>query len=217
MLPELGQITLILALLVSAVQAFLPLAGAHRGKHDWMALARPAAYGQTVLLLLTFAVLTHAFVVQDFSVKYVAGNSNTLLPMMYRYSAVWGSHEGSLLLWVLVLALWTTAVALFSRHLPEPVVARVLGVMGLVSLGFTAFLLLTSNPFERLLPMPVEGRDLNPLLQDPGLIIHPPMLYMGYVGFVVPFASPSPPCSMATWMRAGCAGPGRGPMWPGAF
>ena len=188
MLPELGQITLILALLVSAVQAFLPLAGAHRGKHDWMALARPAAYGQTVLLLLTFAVLTHAFVVQDFSVKYVAGNSNTLLPMMYRYSAVWGSHEGSLLLWVLVLALWTTAVALFSRHLPEPVVARVLGVMGLVSLGFTAFLLLTSNPFERLLPMPVEGRDLNPLLQDPGLIIHPPMLYMGYVGFVVPFA-----------------------------
>jgi len=188
MLPELGQITLILALLVAAVQAILPLVGAHRGKREWMALARPAAYGQTVLLLLTFAVLTHAFVVQDFSVKYVASNSNTLLPMMYRYSAVWGSHEGSLLLWVLVLALWTTAVALFSGKLPEPVVARVLGVMGLVSLGFTAFLLLTSNPFERLLPAPLEGRDLNPLLQDPGLIIHPPMLYMGYVGFVVPFA-----------------------------
>ncbi|WP_141453227.1 heme lyase CcmF/NrfE family subunit [Pseudoxanthomonas sp. z9] len=188
MLPELGQVTLILALLVSLLQAILPLAGAHRGKAAWMAVARPAAYGQLFLLLAAFVVLTVAFVTQDFSVKYVAENSNSLLPMMYRYSAVWGAHEGSLLLWVLVLGIWTAAVAEFSRHLPETVVARVLGVMGVVSVGFLAFLIFTSNPFARLLPAPLEGRDLNPLLQDPGLIIHPPMLYTGYVGFVVPFA-----------------------------
>ncbi len=188
MLPELGQITLILALLVALLQAILPLAGAHRGKAAWMAVARPAAYGQLFLLLAAFVVLTVAFVTQDFSVKYVAENSNSLLPMMYRYSAVWGAHEGSLLLWVLVLGIWTAAVAEFSRHLPETVVARVLGVMGVVSIGFLAFLIFTSNPFARLLPAPLEGRDLNPLLQDPGLIIHPPMLYTGYVGFVVPFA-----------------------------
>ncbi|MBB3277133.1 heme lyase CcmF/NrfE family subunit [Pseudoxanthomonas sp. OG2] len=188
MLPELGQVTLILALLVSLLQAILPLAGAHRGKAAWMAVARPAAYGQLFLLLAAFVVLTVAFVTQDFSVKYVAENSNSLLPMMYRYSAVWGAHEGSLLLWVLVLGIWTAAVAEFSRHLPEAVVARVLGVMGVVSVGFLAFLIFTSNPFARLLPAPLEGRDLNPLLQDPGLIIHPPMLYTGYVGFVVPFA-----------------------------
>ena len=188
MLPEIGQITLILALLVALLQSVLPLAGAHRNKADWIALARPTAYTQTALLLASFGVLTWAFVHQDFSVKYVADNSNSLLPVMYRYSAVWGSHEGSLLLWVLVLGVWTTAVALFSRHLPEAVVARVLGVMGLVSLGFLAFLIFTSNPFTRLIPAQPEGRDLNPLLQDPGLIIHPPMLYMGYVGFVVPFA-----------------------------
>nr|WP_295377157.1 heme lyase CcmF/NrfE family subunit [Pseudoxanthomonas sp.] len=188
MLPELGQITLILALLVSLLQALLPLAGAHRGKAAWMAVARPAAYGQLFLLLAAFVILTVAFVTQDFSVKYVAENSNSLLPMMYRYSAVWGAHEGSLLLWVLVLGIWTAAVAEFSRHLPEEVVARVLGVMGVISVGFLAFLIFTSNPFARLLPAPLEGRDLNPLLQDPGLIIHPPMLYTGYVGFVVPFA-----------------------------
>lgn len=188
MLPELGQITLILALLVSLLQAILPLAGAHRGKAVWMAVARPAAYGQLFLLLAAFVILTVAFVTQDFSVKYVAENSNSLLPMMYRYSAVWGAHEGSLLLWVLVLGIWTAAVAEFSRHLPETVIARVLGVMGVISVGFLAFLIFTSNPFARLLPAPLEGRDLNPLLQDPGLIIHPPMLYTGYVGFVVPFA-----------------------------
>ena len=188
MLPELGQITLILALLVSIVQATLPLAGAHRGKGAWMAVARPAAYAQLVLVLMAFVILTIAFVVQDFSLRYVAENSNTLLPMMYRYSAVWGAHEGSLLLWALVLAVWTAAVAEFSQKLPAPVIARVLGVMGLVSVGFLAFLIFTSNPFARLLPIPVEGRDLNPLLQDPGLIFHPPMLYVGYVGFSVPFA-----------------------------
>jgi len=188
MLPELGQITLILALLVALLQSLLPLAGAARGNATWMAVARPAAYAQLALVAVAFALLTAAFVRQDFSVRYVAENSNTLLPMIYRYSAVWGAHEGSLLMWVLVMALWSAAVAVFSRALPQPVMARVLGVMGLVAVGFLAFLIFTSNPFDRLLPAPIEGRDLNPLLQDPGLIIHPPMLYVGYVGFVVPFA-----------------------------
>ncbi|MBD9469270.1 heme lyase CcmF/NrfE family subunit [Pseudoxanthomonas sp. PXM01] len=188
MLPEIGQIALILALLVAILQSVLPLAGAHRNKAAWMEVARPAAYAQVWLLTLAFIALTAAFVQQDFSVKYVASNSNSLLPMVYRYTAVWGSHEGSLLLWALVLALWTGAVALFSRSLPEVVMARVLGVMGVVAIGFLAFLIFTSNPFVRLLPSPGEGRDLNPLLQDPGMIIHPPLLYVGYVGFVVPFA-----------------------------
>lgn len=188
MLPELGQFALVLALLVSVLQAILPLVGAQRGIAAWTAVARPAAYAQLALVALAFAILTHAFVVQDFSLRYVAQNSNSLLPVMYRYSAVWGAHEGSLLLWALVLALWTGAVARFSQRLPAEVIARVLGVMGIVSVGFLAFLIFTSNPFERLLPAAPEGRDLNPLLQDPGLIIHPPMLYMGYVGFSVPFA-----------------------------
>ena len=188
MLPELGQIALILALLVAALQALLPLAGAQRNKAAWMDVARPAAYAQLWLVMLAFIALTVAFVQQDFSVKYVADNSNSLLPMVYRYTAVWGSHEGSLLLWALVLAIWTGAVALFSRGLPDVVMARVLGVMGVVAVGFLAFLIFTSNPFIRLLPSPGEGRDLNPLLQDPGMIIHPPLLYVGYVGFVVPFA-----------------------------
>ncbi len=193
MLPELGQVALVLALLAAVVQAAMPLAGAHasaagRGGEAWMAMARPAAYVQCALLVLAFALLTAAFVTQDFSVRYVAENSNTLLPMAYRFSAVWGAHEGSLLLWALTIAGWSAAVAWFSRSLPPRVLARVLGVMGLVAVGFLAFMVFTSNPFARLLPMPVEGRDLNPLLQDPGLIIHPPMLYMGYVGFVVPFA-----------------------------
>ena len=188
MLPELGQVALILALLVAALQAVLPLVGAQRGITTWMAIARPAAFVQLALVASAFAILTHAFVTQDFSLRYVATNSNSLLPMVYRYTAVWGAHEGSLLLWALILALWTGAVALFSKALPQPVVARVLGVMGLVALGFLAFLIFTSNPFGRLLPAAVEGRDLNPLLQDPGMIIHPPMLYLGYVGFCVPFA-----------------------------
>lgn len=188
MLPELGQITLILAFLVAALQALLPLLGAQRGIAPLMAIARPAAYMQLLLVGLAFAILTHAFVVSDFSVQYVAENSNSLLPVLYRYTAVWGAHEGSLLLWALVLALWTAAVARFSSALPQPVVARVLGVMGIVATGFLAFLIFTSNPFARLLPAAGEGRDLNPLLQDPGLIMHPPMLYAGYVGFAVPFA-----------------------------
>ncbi len=188
MLPELGQIALILAMLVAALQAVLPLAGAHRGRTTWMAVARPAAYLQLALVGLAFAILTHGFLVQDFSLRYVAQNSNSLLPVIYRYTAVWGAHEGSLLLWALILALWTGAVARFSRRLPDEVIARVLGVMGLVAVGFLAFLIFTSNPFERLLPAAAEGRDLNPLLQDPGMIAHPPMLYLGYVGFSVPFA-----------------------------
>jgi cytochrome c-type biogenesis protein CcmF len=188
MLAELGQVALILAMLAALLQAALPLAGAQRGIASWMALARPAACLQLALVALAFALLTAAFVQQDFSVRYVAENSNSLLPLHYRYSAVWGAHEGSLLLWTLIVAGWGAAVAVFSKSLPARVVARVLGVMGLVAAGFLAFLIFTSNPFARLLPAPLEGRDLNPLLQDPGLIIHPPMLYMGYVGFVVPFA-----------------------------
>jgi cytochrome c-type biogenesis protein CcmF len=188
MLPELGQVALLLALLVCVLQAALPLAGAHRGIDAWMAVARPAAYAQLALNAIAYAILTWGFVSQDFSQRYVAENSNSLLPMVYRYTAVWGAHEGSLLLWTLVLAAWTAAVARFSRALPAHVVARVLGVMGVVSVGFLAFLVFTSNPFERLLPAAAEGRDLNPLLQDPGMIIHPPMLYLGYVGFAVPFA-----------------------------
>ncbi|MEO6519487.1 MAG: heme lyase CcmF/NrfE family subunit [Pseudoxanthomonas sp.] len=188
MLPELGQIALILALFIAALQAVLPVAGAHRGKASWMAVARPAAYAQLLLVLAAFIVLTAAFVRHDFSVKYVADNSNSLLPLIYRYTAVWGAHEGSLLLWTLVLAVWNAAVARFSHGLPDPVMARVLGVIGFISLGFLAFLIFTSNPFIRLLPVPIEGHDLNPLLQDVGMIMHPPMLYVGYVGFVVPFA-----------------------------
>jgi cytochrome c-type biogenesis protein CcmF len=188
LLPELGQIALILALLVAALQVALPLAGAHRGIASWMAVARPAAYMQLALVGSAFAILTYAFVTHDFSVQYVAVNSNSLLPLVYRFTAVWGAHEGSLLLWALILSIWTAAVAMFSKSLPPTVIARVLGVMGVVAFGFLAFLIFTSNPFARLLPAAVEGRDLNPLLQDPGMIIHPPMLYLGYVGFSVPFA-----------------------------
>ncbi len=187
-LPELGQIALILALAVSLLQTVLPMIGAQRGIDSWMAVARPAAWMQLLLVGAAFAILTYAFLVQDFSVRYVAANSNSLLPPIYRFTAVWGAHEGSLLLWSLILALWTAAVAAFSRGLPQQVLARVLGAMGFVSLGFLGLLLFASNPFERLMPAAAEGRDLNPLLQDPGMIIHPPMLYMGYVGLSVPFA-----------------------------
>ena len=187
-LPELGQVVLLLALMVAILQALLPLLGAHRGIAPLMAVARPAAYLQLALLAVAYVLLTHGFVSRDFSLRYVADHSNSLLPLMYRFTAVWGAHEGSLLLWVLILAVWTSAVARFSRGLPMPVIARVLGVMGVVSIGFLAFLIFTSNPFERLLPAALEGRDLNPLLQDPGMIIHPPVLYLGYVGFSVPFA-----------------------------
>ncbi|PSJ46234.1 heme lyase NrfEFG subunit NrfE [Zobellella endophytica] len=189
MIPEIGQFTLILALAASVVLSIYPLLGAARGNVGMMLLARPLAYAQFGFLLVSFLCLTWAFVVHDFTVLYVASNSNSLLPLEYRISAVWGAHEGSLLLWVLILAGWTAAVARFSRALPLDAVARVLSVMGMVGIGFLLFVLLTSNPFERTLPyFPVDGRDLNPLLQDPGLIFHPPMLYMGYVGFSVAFA-----------------------------
>lgn len=189
MIPELGHLAMILALCLCLVQATLPLVGAWRGDHQWMSLAQPAAWGQFAFLLFSFLCLTYAFMVDDFSVAYVANNSNSALPWYYKFSAVWGAHEGSLLLWALILAGWTFAVAIFSRHLPEEMLARVLAVMGMISVGFLLFLIVTSNPFERLLPnSPVDGRDLNPLLQDFGLIVHPPMLYMGYVGFSVAFA-----------------------------
>ncbi|MGG2396196.1 heme lyase CcmF/NrfE family subunit [Pseudomonas sp. SH1-B] len=189
MIPELGHLAMILALCLCLVQATLPLIGAWRGDHQWMSLAQPAAWGQFAFLLFSFLCLTYAFMVDDFSVAYVASNSNTALPWYYKFSAVWGAHEGSLLLWALILAGWTFAVSIFSRHLPEEMLARVLAVMGMISVGFLLFLIVTSNPFERLLPnSPVDGRDLNPLLQDFGLIVHPPMLYMGYVGFSVAFA-----------------------------
>ncbi len=178
-----------MALVLAAIQAAIPLTGAARGNGRWMAVARPAAYGQFSFLFMAFVTLAYCFVNNDFTVSYVANHSNTLLPVQYKISAVWGGHEGSLLLWALVLAGWTAAVALWSHHLPRLVSARVLGVMGLIAVGFNSFLLFTSNPFDRLLPdFPADGGDLNPLLQDPGLIVHPPMLYMGYVGFSVAFA-----------------------------
>ena len=188
-LPELGHLALILALCLALVQSTLPLIGAWRGDRQWMSLAVPAAWGQFAFLLFAFACLTQAFMVDDFSVAYVAHNSNSALPWYYKFSAVWGAHEGSLLLWALILGGWTFAVSIFSRQLPEVMLARVLAVMGLISIGFLLFLIVTSNPFERLLPnVPMDGRDLNPLLQDIGLIVHPPMLYMGYVGFSVAFS-----------------------------
>jgi cytochrome c-type biogenesis protein CcmF len=187
-IPELGHFALMLALCIAVVQAVVPLVGAARNDARLMALARPAAQGQFVFVALAFGCLAWSFVHNDFSVVNVAANSNSSLPVQYRFAATWGSHEGSLLLWVFMLTLWMTAVSVFSRHLPQPVVARILAVMALVSVGFLLFLLLTSNPFERMLPGADDGRDLNPLLQDPGMVIHPPMLYMGYVGFSVAFA-----------------------------
>jgi cytochrome c-type biogenesis protein CcmF len=188
MIPELGHFALIVALLLALTQAILPLIGAQRGNLTLMAVARPAAQGQFVFVAIAFACLAYAFLTNDFSVENVARNSFSQLPKIYCFTATWGSHEGSMLLWALILGFWTTAVSVFSRHLPDDMVARVIGIMGLVSSGFLAFLLTTSNPFLRLLPAAAEGRDLNPLLQDPGMVIHPPMLYMGYVGFSVAFA-----------------------------
>ena len=188
MIPEIGQFLLILALCMALVLGTLPIIGAHRGLSGWIAVAKPAAYAQLLFMALSYSCLTYSCLTHDFSVKYIATNSNTSLPTLYLISGVWGAHEGSLLLWGLVLTIWTGLVAQFSKSIPAETLARVLGVMGLVSIGFILFLLFTSNPFERLFPTPLEGRDLNPLLQDPGLAIHPPMLYMGYVGFSVAFA-----------------------------
>ncbi|HET7864503.1 MAG TPA: heme lyase CcmF/NrfE family subunit [Burkholderiaceae bacterium] len=188
MIPEIGHLALWLALGTALVLGSVPMLGAARGRSDWMALARPAAGMLFALIALSFLCLLVSFIRSDFSVLYVALNSNTQLPLPYRVAAVWGGHEGSLLLWMLILSVWLLAVARFSRHLPQPMIARILAVMGLVSVGFLLFMLCTSNPFDRLFPVPPEGRDLNPLLQDPGMVIHPPMLYTGYVGFSVAFA-----------------------------
>ena len=188
MTPELGQLALVLALLLALAQSVLPLIGAWRGNRALVAIARPAAAGQAAFVIVAFALLVWAFLRFDFSVAYVADNSNLALPWYYRIAAVWGAHEGSMLLWVLILNVWTLAVAAFSRNLPEVFVARVLSVLGLIAVGFLAFILFTSNPFARLLPMPADGGDLNPVLQDPGMTFHPPVIYMGYVGFSVAFA-----------------------------
>lgn len=188
MIPELGHFALIMALCMALVLGTIPFAGAAASIAGWIALARPAAFGLWLFTALAYGCLTYSFVVHDFSIAYVAENSNTALPFIYLISGVWGAHEGSLLLWALVLSCWVALVAGFSRQIPEATVARILGVMGLVAVGFILFLLFTSNPFQRLFPVPEEGHDLNPLLQDPGLAIHPPMLYMGYVGFSVAFA-----------------------------
>jgi cytochrome c-type biogenesis protein CcmF len=188
MIPELGQIALLLAFATALVQGTLPLVGAARNRGDWMALARPAAQVQCALVALAFVFLASGFVRNDFSILYVAEHSNTSLPLAYRIAGVWGGHEGSLLLWLLMLCGWMLALARFSRSIPVPVVARILAVMGLIGAGFLLFMLTTSNPFERLVPVPPNGNDLNPLLQDPGMVVHPPMLYMGYVGFSVAFS-----------------------------
>jgi cytochrome c-type biogenesis protein CcmF len=189
MLPELGHFALILALAFAVMQSVVPLVGASSGRVHWMLMSRPLVWGQFSFLLISFIILAVSFVNDDFSVAYIAQNSNSLLPVQFKISAVWGAHEGSLLLWVLLLAVWSLAVSIFSRNLPLDVLARALAVMGMISVGFILFMLFTSNPFERLLPnFPLDGRDLNPLLQDFGLIVHPPMLYMGYVGFSVAFS-----------------------------
>ncbi|SEK10813.1 heme lyase CcmF/NrfE family subunit [Achromobacter sp. NFACC18-2] len=188
MIPEIGLFSLILALLVALAQGILPLIGAAAGWQAGLRVARPAAMGQFALTALAFACLAWSFVHNDFSVLYVAANSHADLPPAYRFAAVWGGHEGSLLLWQTLLTAWTLAVALCSRRLPLAFAGRVLAVMGWISVGLLLFMLFLSNPFERLIPPAMAGRDLNPLLQDPGMIVHPPMLYMGYVGFSVAFA-----------------------------
>ena len=188
MIPELGHFALIVALGLALVQATLPLIGAARRIPGFMAVARPAAQGQFVFVAIAFGWLAWAFVHSDFSVLYVAEHSNSRLPLQYKLAAGRGRHEGSLLLWVQMLTLWMLAVTVFSRKLPEEMVARILAVMAMVSIGFLLFMLATSDPFQRLLPAAAEGRDLTPLLQDPGLAFHPPLLYLGYVGFSIAFS-----------------------------
>ncbi len=188
MTAELGHLALILALFMALLQGTFPLAGAAQGVPVWMAVGRAAGRAQSLFLAVSFACLVDNFIGNDFSVLYVAKHSNSDLPLYYRISATWGAHEGSMLLWALILGLWTFAVTVFSRSLTEEFQARVLGVMGLISVGILLFILLTSNPFERLVPVPPDGNDLNPLLQDFGMTIHPPMLYMGYVGLSVAFS-----------------------------
>jgi len=188
MTAELGNFALILALFVALIQASLPLIGAQRNHKPWIALSKPTAYCQFALVVISFACLTYLHVTSDFSVVNVVQNSHTDKPMLYKISGVWGNHEGSLLLWVLILSVYGAAVALFGANLPPAFRSRVLAVQAMIASGFYLFMLLTSNPFERIMPAPLNGRDLNPLLQDPGLAIHPPMLYLGYVGFSIAFS-----------------------------
>ena len=188
MIAELGHFALILALVLSIVQAIVPMVGAAKNRIALMSVGRSAAHGQLLFIVISYVLLTYAFITSDFSVKLAASHSHTQTPLIYKITGVWGNHEGSLLLWAMTLSVWTVAVSIFSRSLPEAFMARVMGVLGWISAGFISFTLFTSNPFERLLPAVAEGRDLNPLLQDPGMIIHPPLLYMGYVGFSVAFA-----------------------------
>ena len=188
MIPEIGQVSLIIAFCLALIQSSFPLIGAQLGNRRWINLAAPVARGQFLFVVLAYFCLTYSFLVDDFSVRYVASTSNTQLPLIYKIAGVWGAHEGSLLLWALLLSVWTVAVSFFSKSIPKIMLARVVSVMGMVSVGFESFMLFTSNPFIRLFPAPIDGRSLNPLLQDPGLAIHPPMLYMGYVGFSVAFA-----------------------------
>ncbi|HYA65815.1 MAG TPA: heme lyase CcmF/NrfE family subunit, partial [Burkholderiaceae bacterium] len=188
MIPEIGNFALMVATAVALVLGTLPVIGAARGNVRWMALARPAARVLFLLVVVASSCLVSSFVHDDFSVVYVATHSTHALPLPYKLAAFWGGHEGSMLLWLLILSFWMFAVSVFSAHLPREMVARILGVMGMVALGFLLFIILTSDPFDRLLPAVAEGNDLNPLLQDPGMVVHPPMLYMGYVGFSVAFA-----------------------------
>ncbi|HUG99235.1 MAG TPA: heme lyase CcmF/NrfE family subunit [Gammaproteobacteria bacterium] len=188
MIPELGHVALVMALCLAVTQSFFGLAGPIFDKPSWSAVAKPVSIGHFVFVCIAYAGLTYAFIQNDFSVAYVAGHSNSGLPFMYRIAAVWGGHEGSMLLWILMLAAWGALLGVFTRRIPLQTAAKVLGVMGVVSVAFMWFTLATSNPFDRLIPAPMDGRDLNPLLQDPGLVIHPPMLYMGYVGFAVAFS-----------------------------
>jgi len=188
MIPELGHFALIMALCLAVLQACLPLFGFYRHDQALMGMARPTALGQCFFVTFAFAALAYCFYASNFSVVYVAHHSNTAMPLFYRLAAVWGGHSGSLLLWTFILAIWTTAVSAFSRRLPAEVRSTVLAVMGVISMAFLSFMLFTSDPFMRHFPAPAQGHDLNPVLQDPGLVTHPPMLYMGYVGFSVAFA-----------------------------
>jgi len=188
MIPEIGNFSLILSLCLALTLAIFPMVGSINNTQGWIAMARPTAWGQFFFMAVAFGCLVSAFLTDDFSVAYVANHGNTQLPGVYKVSAVWGAHEGSLLLWAFILSSWTVAVSLFARKLPAEMLARVLSVMGMVGIGFISFMLFTSNPFDRTFPVPLEGGDLNPLLQDLGLAIHPPMLYMGYVGLSVAFS-----------------------------
>ena len=208
MIPEIGHFALILCLALSIVQGVLPLVGAAKGNRALMAVARPAAAANAFFGTVAIGCLAYSFYLSDFTVLNVANNSNSLLPWYYKVAATWGSHEGSILFWTVTLGWWGAAVAFCSRRLPAEMVARVTGVLGLVGMGFLLFMLLTSNPFLRLFPAPAEGADLNPLLQDPGMVFHPPLLYLGYVGFAVPFAfaiaaliSGRLDAAWARWMR----------------